>query len=112
MNAEGGVDGEVFNVAAENALDVLTITDRILDALGKPKDLIRHVTDRQGHDRRYWLLAEKMRERLGWELKYTTFEQGVEETVKWYAENEDWWRKIKSGEFREYYKKQYSEIAE
>ncbi|NNE44549.1 MAG: dTDP-glucose 4,6-dehydratase [Gemmatimonadetes bacterium] len=111
MNAEGGVDGEVFNVAAENALDVLTITDRILEALGKPKDLIQHVTDRQGHDRRYWLLAGKAKERLGWELKYTTFEQGIEETVKWYAENEDWWRKIKSGEFMEYYKKQYAEIS-
>jgi dTDP-glucose 4,6-dehydratase len=107
----GAVDGEVFNVAAENALDVLTITDRILTALGKPKSLIRHVTDRQGHDRRYWLSARKLRERLGWKLRYTTFEQGIEETVRWYVENEGWWRKIKSGEFLEYYRKQYAEIA-
>ena len=111
MVAESGVDGETFNIAAENALDVLTITDRILTALGKPKHLIRHVTDRQGHDRRYWLTAQKLRERLGWELKYTTFDQGIEETVRWYAENESWWRKIKSGEFLEYYRKQYAEIA-
>ncbi len=105
------VDGEVFNVAAENALDVLEITDRILSLLGKPKTLIRHVTDRQGHDRRYWLTAKKLQERLGWKLKYTTFATGIEDTVAWYRQNEKWWRPIKSGEFMEYYKKQYAEIA-
>jgi dTDP-glucose 4,6-dehydratase len=105
------VDGEVFNVAAENALTVLEITDRILSLLGKPKSLIRHVTDRQGHDRRYWLTAQKLHERLGWRLEYTTFATGIEDTVKWYRENEKWWRKIKSGEFLAYYKKQYAEIA-
>ena len=110
MFAKDGVDGEVFNVAAENALDVLTITATILQALEKPESLIRHVADRQGHDRRYWLSAAKLRERLGWELHHT-FETGIAETVKWYAENEGWWRKIKSGEFMEYYKKQYAEIA-
>jgi dTDP-glucose 4,6-dehydratase len=108
--AEGGVDGEVFNVAAENALDVLTITDRILTALGKPKDLIRHVTDRQGHDRRYWLTADKLRNRLGWDLKYTSFEDGIRDTVRWYVDHPDWWQKIKSGEFLEYYRKHYAEI--
>lgn len=105
------VDGEVFNVAAENALTVLEITDKVLGILGKPKTLIRHVTDRQGHDRRYWLSAKKLHERLGWRLQYTTFATGIEDTVKWYRENESWWRKIKSGEFREYYKKQYAEIT-
>ncbi len=105
------VDGEVFNVAAENALTVLEITDKILGILGKPKSLIRHVADRQGHDRRYWLSAKKLQDRLGWRLKYTTFATGIEDTVKWYLENESWWRKIKSGEFREYYKKQYAELA-
>jgi dTDP-glucose 4,6-dehydratase len=108
--ADERVNGEVYNVAAENALDVLSITSRILEALGKPESLVRHVTDRQGHDRRYWLSAAKLRETLGWKLKYT-FETGIEETVKWYVGNEKWWRKIKSGEFREYYKKQYAEIA-
>jgi len=109
VHAEGGVNGEVFNVAAENALDVLTITSRILSALGKPATLVRHVKDRQGHDRRYWLSSAKLRDRLGWKLRYT-FETGVEETVAWYLANESWWRKIKSGEFREYYRKQYAEI--
>jgi dTDP-glucose 4,6-dehydratase len=110
VNADGGVDGEVFNVAAENALDVLAITDRILSALGKPKGLIRHVKDRQGHDRRYWLTAEKLRRRLGWGLKYTSFEDGIRDTVRWYVEHPEWWRRIKSGEFLEYYRKHYAEI--
>jgi len=110
VKAESGVDGEVFNVAAENGLDVLTITDRILAALDKPKELIRHVTDRQGHDRRYWLTARKLRERLGWTPRHD-FEDGIVDTVRWYVENESWWRKIKSGEFLEYYRRQYSEIA-
>jgi dTDP-glucose 4,6-dehydratase len=110
LHADGGVDGEVYNVAAENALDVLAITARILEVLGKPKSLVRHVTDRQGHDRRYWLSARKLREAVGWEPR-RRFEEGIEETVRWYLEHEDWWRPIKSGEFLEYYKKQYEEIA-
>ncbi len=105
-----GIDGEVFNVAAENALTVLEITEKILAILGKPPDLIRHVKDRQGHDRRYWLSARKLKERTGWDLKYT-FDTGVEDTVRWYQENEKWWRRLKTGEFLEYYKKQYAEIA-
>jgi dTDP-glucose 4,6-dehydratase len=110
LHADGGVDGEVFNVAAENALDVLAITARILDVLGKPKSLVRHVADRQGHDRRYWLSARKLREAVGWEPR-RRFEEGLEETVRWYVEHEDWWRRIKSGDFLEYYRKQYEEIA-
>lgn len=104
------VDGEVFNIAAENALNVLEITAAILRILDKPASLIRHVTDRQGHDRRYWLSARKLHERLGWKTKHT-FESGIEDTVRWYCEHGSWWRKIKSGEFLEYYKKQYAEIA-
>jgi dTDP-glucose 4,6-dehydratase len=110
VKAEGGVDGEVFNVAAENALDVLTITAKILRCLGKPDSLVRHVTDRQGHDRRYWLSSRKLREALGWRPVHT-FETGIEQTVEWYRRNEGWWRKIKSGEFLEYYRKQYAEIC-
>jgi dTDP-glucose 4,6-dehydratase len=110
LHADGSVDGEVYNVAAENALDVLEITARILDVLGKPKSLIRHVADRQGHDRRYWLSARKLREAVGWKPR-RRFEEGIEETVRWYVEHEDWWRPIKSGDFLEYYKKQYEEIA-
>ena len=104
------VDGEVFNIAAENALTVLEITSTVLKILDKPASLIRHVTDRQGHDRRYWLTARKLQERLGWKVMHT-FDTGIEDTVKWYCDHGAWWRKIKSGEFLEYYKKQYAEIA-
>jgi dTDP-glucose 4,6-dehydratase len=88
---------------------VLEITGRILEILGKPASLIRHVTDRQGHDRRYWLTSRKLKRHLGWEAR-TTFERGIEETVRWYVENPAWWRRIKSGEFKDYYRKQYAEI--
>ena len=110
MRADDHVNGEVYNVCAENALSVLEITDKIIGALGKPKDLIRHVKDRQGHDRRYWLTSQKLRDQLGWQLRYT-FDEGVDDTVKWYAQNLDWWQKIKSGEFLDYYKRQYAELA-
>jgi len=111
MFADDTVNGEVYNVCAENALTVLEITARILDALGKPSSLVRHVADRQGHDRRYWLTSRKLRDKLGWSLRYT-FEEGIGETVRWYVENEAWWRPIKSGEFLEYYRRQYAEIAD
>jgi dTDP-glucose 4,6-dehydratase len=108
--ADSRVDGQVYNICAENGLAVLEITERILSALGKPTSLVRHVTDRPGHDRRYWLTSKKLREHLEWSPE-VTFERGIEETVRWYVANPDWWRPIKSGEFREYYKKQYAEIA-
>jgi dTDP-glucose 4,6-dehydratase len=109
VRADDSVHGEVFNICAENALTVLEITGRILEILGKPASLIRHVTDRQGHDRRYWLTSRKLKRHLGWEARIT-FERGIEETVRWYVENPAWWRRIKSGEFKDYYRKQYAEI--
>lgn len=78
----------------------------ILDLLGKPYSLIQPITDRPGHDRRYAVDISKVRA-LGWEPRHT-FAQALEKTVKWYVENEWWWRKIKSGEFMEYYKRHYS----
>jgi dTDP-glucose 4,6-dehydratase len=110
VRAEDRVHGHVYNICAENALTVLDITSRILAALGKPASLVRHVTDRAGHDRRYWLTSRKLREHLGWQPR-TSFDEGLEETVRWYVEHPEWWRPIKSGEFREYYRKQYAEIA-
>jgi dTDP-glucose 4,6-dehydratase len=79
----------------------------ILRLLHKPESLIRHVTDRPGHDRRYALDISKLRA-LGWESHHT-FEQALEKTVRWYVDNEWWWRKIKSGEYKEYYRKQYGQ---
>jgi dTDP-glucose 4,6-dehydratase len=79
----------------------------ILTLLNKPKSLIQPITDRPGHDRRYALDCSKA-ETLGWKNEYN-FEQAIEATVKWYVENEAWWRKIRSGQhYQEYYHQQYA----
>ncbi len=101
-----GVEGEVFNVGAGNELDVLQITGRILELLGKPPSLVRHVEDRPGHDRRYALDCTKLRRRCGWQPRIP-WEEGLRLTVEWYRHNESWWRPIKQGEFRAYYERMY-----
>jgi dTDP-glucose 4,6-dehydratase len=83
------------------------VAKRILDLLGKPYSLIRLVPDRPGHDRRYALDVSKI-VALGWRSRHT-LDEALEKTVRWYVENEWWWRKIKSGEYREYYRRQYAE---
>jgi dTDP-glucose 4,6-dehydratase len=103
-----GVDGEVFNIGAGNELDVLTITDTILDLTGKPASLIRHVEDRPGHDRRYALSSAKLTARTGW-TPTVDFAAGIAATIDWYAARRDWWEPIKSGEFREYYERMYGQ---
>jgi dTDP-glucose 4,6-dehydratase len=100
------VDGEVFNIGAENEKDVLTIAAHILSALDKPESLIAHVVDRPGHDRRYAIDFGKLTARTGWRPRIP-FETGILETVRWYQEHEDWWRPLKSGEFLEFYRRNY-----
>jgi dTDP-glucose 4,6-dehydratase len=104
---EHGADGEVYNIAGGNERENIAITREVLRLLGKPESLIRPVADRVGHDRRYSLAAAKLRG-LGWS-PLVPFERGLTETVRWYAENEAWWRPIKDhdGEFRRYYEEQY-----
>jgi dTDP-glucose 4,6-dehydratase len=104
---ERGVPGEVYNVAGGNERENIEITRRVLQFLGKPESLIRHVEDRAGHDRRYSLDAGKLA-RLGFAPR-TRFEGALEKTVRWYLEREDWWRPIKEhdGEFRAFYQTQY-----
>jgi dTDP-glucose 4,6-dehydratase len=102
-----GVEGEVFNIGTGTELSVLEMAGLILDALGKPRSLIRMVEDRPGHVRRHAVNTHKLRSMLGWEPT-VDFRQGMSDTVKWYRENRWWWEKIKSGEFREYYKKMYA----
>jgi len=105
-----GSPGEIYNVGAgaSNERNVLEVTDTILKFAGKPKSLIKHVVDRPGHDRRYSLDSTKLRT-LGWEPKLN-FEQAVEMTVKWYIENEWWWRKIrKAKEYQTFYAKNYEQ---
>ena len=82
------------------------VTTEILRLTGRGPDLIRHVKDRLGHDRRYALDSSNLAA-LGWAPRFD-FETGMAETVRWYAENEDWWRPLKSGEFRAWYERQYA----
>jgi dTDP-glucose 4,6-dehydratase len=104
---ENGELGEVYNVGGGNSRENVAITKSLLDATGRSWEThVRHVTDRAGHDRRYSLDASKAA-RLGWN-PIVEFERGLRDTVEWYKKNEAWWRPIKSGEFREYYKTQYA----
>jgi dTDP-glucose 4,6-dehydratase len=98
--------GEVYNIGGGNEVPNLALTRRILELLGKGEDLIRYVVDRPGHDRRYSIDCAKVRA-LGWEPA-VAFEDGLERTVAWYRDNPEWWRRLKSGEWREYYAQQYS----
>ncbi len=102
-----GEPGEVYNLGTGSETTNIAMAKTICDLLGKPHSLIRKVADRPGHDRRYSLDVSKIGA-LGWENRHT-FAEALEKTVKWYVENEWWWRKLKSGEYLEYYKQQYGE---
>jgi dTDP-glucose 4,6-dehydratase len=102
-----GALGEIYNVGTEVETPNIEMARKILDLLGKPHSLISYVADRAGHDRRYALDCSKLRA-LGWRSQHS-FDSALERTVRWYQENEAWWRPIKSGEYLEYYHKQYSE---
>ncbi len=101
-----GAPGETYNVGGEEH-ENLEITQRILELTGADAGLVRHVDDRPGHDRRYSLDDSKLRG-LGW-LPERSLEDGLAETVGWYRDNRTWWEPIKSGEYREYYERQYAE---
>ena len=101
-----GVLGEIYNIGGGNEMQNIEITRLILDHLSKPEGLIRFVEDRKGHDQRYALSINKLRQ-LGWEPKHD-FTDGLRTTIDWYVSNNNWWRKIKSGEFREYYEQTYN----
>jgi dTDP-glucose 4,6-dehydratase len=104
---EHGRPGEIYNLGGGNSRTNLEITEELIRLTGRSYEgSVRHVTDRPGHDRRYALDASKARA-LGW-LPQVSFANGLAETVAWYRERENWWRPIKSGEFREYYRRQYA----
>lgn len=102
-----GQIGEAYNVGTEIETRNIDMAHKILDILGKPHSLIQHVTDRAGHDRRYALDCSKLRA-LGWTSRHS-FDEALAKTVRWYVDNPDWWRPIKSGEYLEYYRRQYTE---
>ena len=104
---ENGKPGEIYNISAGNECTNIEITNIILDELKKPKSLIKNVEDRVGHDRRYSIDCSKLR-LLGWKPGIN-HEDGIRSTIKWYVENQDWWSKIKTGEFLKYYKEQYDD---
>jgi dTDP-glucose 4,6-dehydratase len=104
---ERGEVGQVYNIGGGNEVANIDLTRRILGLLGRPESLIRPVTDRPGHDRRYSLDTTKLRG-LGWQPR-TEFASALAETVAWYRQNEWWWRPVKHGDpaFKEYYARQY-----
>ncbi|AEH46350.1 dTDP-glucose 4,6-dehydratase [Parageobacillus thermoglucosidasius] len=103
-----GRNGEVYNIGGNNERTNIEVVKAILRYLNKPESLITFVEDRLGHDRRYAIDATKIRKELGWKPKYT-FEEGLKKTIDWYLENRSWWEKILSGEYKEYYERQYGQ---
>jgi len=100
-----GQIGEIYNISGNTEKTNLDITKIILTHLGKNESYIEYVKDRPGHDRRYSLSFDKLYN-LGWRPRYD-FSEAMVKTIQWYKENPDWWQKIKSGEYLEYYREQY-----
>jgi dTDP-glucose 4,6-dehydratase len=101
-----GEPGGIYNVGGGEEVENGHLTARILELTGADESLVRSVDDRAGHDRRYSLDTTRLRS-LGWEPRHTLAD-GLPETVAWYRENRDWWEPIKSGEYLEYYRRQYA----
>ncbi|MGH2443480.1 MAG: dTDP-glucose 4,6-dehydratase, partial [Chloroflexota bacterium] len=102
-----GLPGEIYNLGAGQELPNLEVVDSILRAVQGDRALIRHVPDREGHDRRYALNIEKATA-LGWEPR-VAFKEGIERTAVWYRENPEWWSPLKDERYQRYYQRQYAE---
>jgi dTDP-glucose 4,6-dehydratase len=100
-----GKTGEIYNIGAGNERSNIEIAEFIVKELRKPKGLIKYVKDRLGHDRRYSLISTKIHD-LGFTPRYR-FEEALRDTIQWYKDNQEWWRRIKDGEFKDYYRKTY-----
>ena len=103
--------GEVYNVGGHNERTNLEVVKTVLRALDKPESLIKYVTDRPGHDRRYAIDSEIARTELGWKPQYT-FDTGIVQTIQWYLDNKEWWQNIISGEYANYFEKMYGKRLE
>ncbi|MCG0045548.1 dTDP-glucose 4,6-dehydratase [Priestia aryabhattai] len=103
-----GEPGEIYNVGGHNERTNNEIVHLIVEKLNAQKELIKFVEDRLGHDRRYAIDPTKLTTELGWKPKYT-FDTGIVETIQWYLDNQDWWKNIKSGDYVNYYNKQYGD---
>ena len=100
-----GEPGRVYNVGGPEECENIDVVRQVLELAGRDESLIEYVTDRPGHDRRYSLASDRVRE-LGWRAQ-VHFHEGLARTVEWYRDNEPWWAPIRSGEYREYYERQY-----
>ncbi len=104
---EKGEAGEVYNIGGNNERSNLELTHTILELMGCGEQMIEYVKDRPGHDRRYAMDSSKIRDELGWQAGRSAWPDALASTIDWYRENEQWWRRVRSGEYREYYRKQY-----
>jgi dTDP-glucose 4,6-dehydratase len=102
-----GKAGEVYNFGGRCELPNLHLTHKLLDLLGKPRTLVKHVRDRLGHDRRYAIDCSKAERELGWAPR-VTFDDGLKETIAWYQANQPWVNQVRSGDYLKYYERQYA----
>ena len=104
---QNGTVGEVYNIGGHNEMANIDIVRLICSKLDRPETLITYVTDRKGHDMRYAIDPTKIHNELGW-LPETCFADGIEKTIRWYLDHEDWWKTIVSGEYQQYYETMYA----
>ena len=103
---ERGTSGSIYNISGDNERTNISVVKLILSILGRPESLVRHVSDRAGHDLRYGSDFSRAKKELGW-APNKDFDGALRETVTWYVENEDWWRECRNGMFEDYYERQY-----
>ena len=103
---EGGRPGAVYNIGARSERQNIDVVREVLRQTSKPESLIRFVKDRPGHDRRYAMNPARIEEELGWRPQ-VSFEEGLADTIRWYRDHADWWRRVKDGSYREFYAKWY-----
>jgi dTDP-glucose 4,6-dehydratase len=104
---ERGRPGEVYNIGADNERSNLELTRTLLELTGRDDSFIEYVTDRPGHDRRYAIDSSKAQREIGWKPTRSVWPEALTATVEWYRDNEQWWSAILSGEYRDYYERQY-----
>lgn len=105
---EKGISGQVYNVGGSNERTNLEIVNLIVEKLGKSGDIIAHISDRMGHDRRYAIDNTKIMTQLGWQPAYS-FQEGMERTIQWYLKHRDWMERIVSGSYQSYYEQMYGQ---